>query len=99
MPMVGMLSASVTAAAMGAGMHSSTIAKQPLSCRALAWLITRTASLATWACGLNPPVSQQGRTTAAAAAMHLVVKPQTDCASNCCYTTRPHRALYEPEQN
>jgi hypothetical protein len=49
MPMVGMLRASVTAAAIGAGMHSSTIAKQPLSCRALAWLMTLTASLATWA--------------------------------------------------
>jgi hypothetical protein len=47
MPMVGMRSALVTAAAIGAGMHSSTMAKQPLACSALAWLMTRTASLAT----------------------------------------------------
>ena len=53
--MVGMCRALVTAAAMGAGTHSSTRAKQPTFCNASAWSITRSASSATWACGLKPP--------------------------------------------
>lgn len=61
MPMVGMLSALVTAAAMGPGTHSSTSAKQPLSCSALAWWITRSASPATCACGRKPPAARQGK--------------------------------------
>jgi hypothetical protein len=60
MPMVGMLSAAVTAAAIGPGMHSSTMEKQPASCSACACCSTRSASPAACAWGLKPPARAAG---------------------------------------
>eukprot|EP00983_Pelagomonas_calceolata_P047435 1140640-Pelagomonas_calceolata.AAC.4 len=56
MPMVGMPTDLVMAAAMGPGTHSSTSAKQPARCSACAWSRTCSASSATCAWGRKPPV-------------------------------------------